>query len=286
MTFEESISALERIAAADAADSSVNPQAATRVFAHGRRTERALLLLHGFTNSPRQMSDLGELAFERGWNVYIPRLPYHGLSNRMTNALAGLREADLKTAASESVAAASQLGERLDVLGFSMGGVVAAWLGQTHDLHSVTAIAPFMGLKLTPHGLSAKIGETLAAVPNAWLWWNIWERAAQLPMHAYPRYPTHAVAELLRLGQDVLRRAVTKRPRAAHCSIIVNRGDPSQNNSVSRHLANLWSASGARCNWREMRGLGWRHDVMDPTTYPSAARLVYPIAMDALDSHT
>jgi len=231
------------------------------------------------------MSDLGELAFARGWNVFIPRLPHHGLRDRMTNALAGLREADLKTAASDGLVAASSLGERVDVLGFSMGGVMAAWLGQTHDLHSVTAIAPFMGLKLTPHRLSSLIGETLAAVPNAWLWWNIWERAAQLPMHAYPRYPTHAVAELLRLGQDVMRRAVGKRPRAAHISVIVNCDDPSQNNSVSHDLAKLWTASGANCNWRELRNLGWCHDIMDPTTYPNAAKLVYSIAMEALDSH-
>src|SRR5450755_2475127 len=232
MSFEDSVRALEQLAAADAADPAVNSESATRVLSHGRQTDRALLLLHGFTNSPRQMSDLGELAFARGWNVFIPRLPYHGLRDRMTNALARLREAELKTAASESLEAASSLGDRVDVLGFSMGGVMAAWLGQTHDLHSVTAIAPFIGLKLTPHRLSSMIGETLATLPNAWLWWNIWERGRQLPMHAYPRYPTHAVAELLRLGQDVMRRAASKRPRAAHISVIVNCDDPSQNNSV------------------------------------------------------
>jgi esterase/lipase len=280
MSFEDSVRALEQIAAADAADPAVNPQSATRVLSHGRRTARALLLLHGFTNSPRQMSDLGELAFERGWNVFIPRLPYHGLRNRMTNALAGLHEAGLKTAASESLEAASSLGERVDVL-----GLMAAWLGQTHDLHSVTAVAPFMGLKLTPHRLSSLIGETLATLPNAWLWWNIWEREGQLPMHAYPRYPTHAVAELLRLGQDVMRRAANKRPRAAHISVIVNSDDPSQNNSVSHDLAKLWIASGANCNWLELRQLGLRHDIMDPTTYPDAVRLVYSAAMEALDSH-
>ena len=38
MTFDESIRALESIAAADAADPAVNPQAVTRVYSHGRRT--------------------------------------------------------------------------------------------------------------------------------------------------------------------------------------------------------------------------------------------------------
>src|ERR1700686_4826140 len=101
MTFDESIRALESIAAADAADPAVNPDAVTRVYSHGRRTERALLLLHGFTNSPRQMADLGQLAFEHGWNVFIPRLPDHGLRDRMTDVLATLTEANLKTAAAE-----------------------------------------------------------------------------------------------------------------------------------------------------------------------------------------
>ena len=106
-----------------------------------------------------------------------------------TDALAGLTEAGLKTAASEAVSAAGSLGERLDVLGFSLGGVMAAWLGQTHDVHSVTAIAPFMGLKLTPHRLSGMISETIARAPNAWLWWSLLKRESLLPMHAYPRYP-------------------------------------------------------------------------------------------------
>jgi esterase/lipase len=284
VTFDVAVRALECVVAADAADPDINPEAAPRLFTHGRRTRRALLLLHGFTSSPRQLSDLGQLAFERGWNVFIPRLPYHGHRDRMTTALAGLSAADLKAAASQA-AAAAPLGEWFDVLGFSMGGVMTAWLGQTHDLHSATAIAPFMGIRMTPHRLSKVIGQALARAPNAWLWWNIHQRDAHLPMHGYPRYPTHAVAELLRLGQDVMRHAASERPRTQHSAIIVNRSDPTENNAISRRLARSWSASGARCAWRELSGLGLRHDIMDPTTYPNAPRLVYPIAMEALASH-
>jgi hypothetical protein len=37
----------------------VNPACRTRVYTHGARTERALLLLHGFTNCPQQFDALG-----------------------------------------------------------------------------------------------------------------------------------------------------------------------------------------------------------------------------------
>ncbi len=69
----------------------VNPLCHTRVYTHGRRVERSLVLLHGFTNCPQQFDALGRQFHERGWNVLIPRYPRHGYTDRLNTSIAELR---------------------------------------------------------------------------------------------------------------------------------------------------------------------------------------------------
>jgi hypothetical protein len=49
------------------------------------------------------------MLYERGHNVVIPRLPYHGYRNRMTTAPAALTADDLKTCGLEGLAQAREL---------------------------------------------------------------------------------------------------------------------------------------------------------------------------------
>src|SRR5689334_2676451 len=63
----------------------------TKLFDHGIQVEHVMVLLHGFTNCPEQFNELGKQYFDSGYNVFIPRMPYHGLSDRLTNELAKLR---------------------------------------------------------------------------------------------------------------------------------------------------------------------------------------------------
>src|SRR6476661_2183772 len=46
---------------------------ASLIYVHGRRTPRALVLMHGITNSPRQFRELAEQFHARGYNVIVPR---------------------------------------------------------------------------------------------------------------------------------------------------------------------------------------------------------------------
>src|SRR5256885_13724450 len=102
----------------------VNPVCRTRLYTHGRQVERSLVLLHGFTNCPRQFDELGRRFFERGWNVLIPRYPRHGYSDRLTTAIAELRAEHLMAVADRSLLAASGLGERVVVTGLSLGAIL------------------------------------------------------------------------------------------------------------------------------------------------------------------
>src|SRR5262245_9696020 len=67
----------------------------TKLYDHGKQTEHVVVLLHGFTNCPEQFNELGKQYFEAGHNVFIPRVPYHGLSDRLTDALVDLTAENL-----------------------------------------------------------------------------------------------------------------------------------------------------------------------------------------------
>src|SRR5262249_8121960 len=58
-------------------DSIVADGGATILRVHSRRAPRAVVLFHGFTNSPRQFADLADSLFAAGDNVLVPRLPHH-----------------------------------------------------------------------------------------------------------------------------------------------------------------------------------------------------------------
>ena len=109
--------ACERIDALLARDPpGLHPSYRHQVLAHGRQTERVVVLLHGITSSPPQFRALGELFHSRGHNVFIPCLPRHGMADRMTVELASLTADELRVWMDEVIDIAQGLGERVKEL--------------------------------------------------------------------------------------------------------------------------------------------------------------------------
>jgi carboxylesterase len=102
----------------------VNLACHTRLYTQGRRTERSLVLLHGFTNCPQQFDALGQHFYGLGWNVLIPRYPRHGCSDRLTTSIAELHSEQLIALANRAAEAGTGLGEQLTVAGLSLGGTL------------------------------------------------------------------------------------------------------------------------------------------------------------------
>src|SRR6266436_9400736 len=111
----------------------VNPVCRTRLYVHGHRTERSLVLLHGFTNCPQQFDALGKSFYGLGWNVLIPRYPRHGYSDRLTTSIAELRSEQLFALANRAAEAGAGLGERLTVAGLSLGGTLTGMIAQERE---------------------------------------------------------------------------------------------------------------------------------------------------------
>ncbi|MBV8639223.1 MAG: alpha/beta fold hydrolase [Candidatus Eremiobacteraeota bacterium] len=281
-SFDEAVLRARAVMARD--DDTIAPVAHTRLLEHGERRPLAVALFHGLTNHPGQYVALAPELHARGANVYVPRMPYQGYKDRMTNALAALTAEELIAASYDAVDIARGLGERVAVLGISAGGLQCAYLAQYRDDVAVSVpVAPDFAILQLPYGLSKTLGWLMLHVPNLFLWWDPRIREAQRPKTAYPRFPTHALAQTLRIGDAVSGAARRTKPLAQQITTVVNRADPAVNNEAAEAVVSEWQ--GMRKDgiaYIELRNLPENHDIIDPDNPDAATDLVYPKLIAAL----
>ncbi len=247
------------------------------VLRHDAPVPRVYLLFHGLTATPLQFEAFGRLLFDRGADVFIPRLPRHGYADRMTPALADLSAAELRDFAGASYAHARAMAGEVVVAGFSVGGLLAAYVGQHFPVHRATAIAPFMGIHGLPPSLTAATAGLLLATPNRFVFWDPRVRENLLPAHGYPRFSTHALAQAALLGQDLLRTARSERPAATGVAIVLNASESAVSNAAARGLARSWAlTTQQRIVLHHVKGLPVSHDIIEPLRHPTIVRRVYP----------
>ena len=200
-TYEEAVARLNEIRAAED-KLPLHEGGRTIVLSHGHPADRVFVLLHGFTNAPRQFRELGEDLYAAGANVVIPRLPHHGFADRLTDTHGNLTANDLIRYAEGGIDIAHGLGKRITVVGLSVSGITASWLAHTHDdIDEVFLLAPFLGLPFLPDSFTPPIAGALVRLPNTFMWWDPRVREnLPGPPYNYPRFATRPLGEALRLG--------------------------------------------------------------------------------------
>lgn len=262
----------------------INPVCHTRVYTHGRRTERALVLLHGFTNCPQQFDTLGRQFHELGWNVLIPRYPTHGHTDRLTTSIAGLRPEDLVALANRAADAGALLGEHLTVAGLSLGGILAGQLAQNRSgIGRAVLIAPMFGLRPIPGPALVGLTELAYRLPNFYIWWNRKLKDKIGPSYGYPRFATHAYAALFETGNRVLKAARKSPPKASSIAVITNAAEPQLDNRFTYQLVESWRCHGASVSAYEFPASnGLPHDLIDPANPIQNVKLVYPLVTNTI----
>jgi pimeloyl-ACP methyl ester carboxylesterase len=251
---------------------------------HGAPAKKAFVLLHGLTASPEQFSTFGRLLFERGANVLIPRLPHHGHANRLTTALESLTAEELEEFSRTTVARARELGEQVIVAGFSVGGLVAAWIAQTQPVHRAVSIAPFLGINGVPFRAGPHAMRLALRLPNRFLWWDPVLRERQMPAHGYPRYPTHAIGQVYRMVLELFDSARDTAPKASEIALVLNSSETTVNNRNAMRLARMWSAHREGVvETHHLSGLPPSHDIIEPLRSPDVVARVYPQLLDFID---
>ncbi len=115
----------------------------------------AILFLHGWTSSPRELRFLAQEVAAAGFTCYGPLLPGHGLT---MEALAPTRYSDYLSHAISVFDDLTIRYDRVSVCGLSMGGLLGLQMALTREVANLVLIAPF----LRPWGRTF-------GIPNDWL---------------------------------------------------------------------------------------------------------------------
>ena len=279
--------AIERIAAIRAAETSpdLHPLCVTRAYTHGERVGNAIVFLHGFTACPDQFDQLGRLYYEKGYNVYIPRLPRHGDTDPLGKSLQGMTAEELAETAMQAVDIARGLGERVVVSGLSGGGTMTLWLSQNRtDVALAAPMAPFLGISMIPPFVSRALGHLPRLVPDFFIWWDPINKVNNPFAAPYSdtRFPVHAALEILRLSLSAQAQGRVTRPAAGSIVMISNANDKTVNNRDIASFTNIWKTYGddVVTAFQFEQSLGLPHDLIRPDRSDARVDLVYPKLME------
>lgn len=262
--YDRAIALISQRQAAD--DRVAVPGARSILLTHGQPTRRAFVLLHGLTDSPLQFAPLAARFYAGGDNVFVPRLPHHGLRGGNAGALAALNHEELGRFADSIAASAVGLGDSVVVVGLSLGGTIAAWMAQRHALSRAVLIAP----ALEPGRIPAMIDRPLVGLVDHLP--NLTRLSAPVVGRPdrEPGFSTHAVAEIFELGRSELRAAARVAPATQSAVVLVNADDRTIKLSVAESLAREWKRAGATISVFELPdSLRLPHDIFDGVRGPA-----------------
>ena len=285
-SYKDALTRIQTIQTEEAA-LDLRPECATQLQTHGEKTDTVIVFLHGFTSCPEQFVALGQEFYDRGYNVYIPRTPRHGIDNRRGEPLKGLTAEEMAEFAHQTADIAQGLGERVVVSGISGGGAMATYLSQEReDVNIAAPIAPFLGIGFIPRQLNRSFANLFLIVPDFWQWWDPVHKENN-PLSApysYTRYPLHALLENMRLGYATEEDAKRTKPAASKIIVITNANDESVNNGVVAEFEQMWEEHGDEnlVLFQFDKSLGLPHDLITPTRPGARVDLVYPKLLELI----
>jgi carboxylesterase len=279
-TYEEAMARVKALQAKDGPG--VRDDSRTRIWTQGQKAEHALVYYHGYTNAPPQFNQLGEELCNLGYNVLVPRLPYHGLNDPLTEEQAKMTAEDMAALTQETVDIACGLGEKVTICGLSAGGVMAAWAAQFRpDVDLAVVMGPAYGMPFVPAWVSGMARGLIGILPNMFIWWDprVKEKIVG-PAHAYPRFSTKGLAQTFRLGNEVRDAAKTTKPAARKIQVILSDFDAAIALPTAKKVTEEWKAHGADVSeYIFAKDLKIWHDMIDPAQSTQQIDVVYPVIL-------
>jgi alpha-beta hydrolase superfamily lysophospholipase len=273
--YAEAAVSIERRQVAD--DSVVMPGGRSIFMSQHRRTPRVYVLLHGFTDSPRQFEELGAWLAARGDNVYIPRLPHHA-ERKGVGELGRVRVAELVAFGDSAVDVARGLGDTVTVIGLSVGGAIGGWIAEHRpDVFRVVLVAPALAPGRISTGSAEEtnaIAELIGRLPGV--------TRASAPDTTRPDFvqgiSTRGLSEVMKLGSLVRQEAEKMPSKVARIVMLLNENDHTVSGEASVALAKLWSESSSLVLLYQFPvALGLPHNLMESTARGGKLELVHPV---------
>ncbi|UCD41209.1 MAG: alpha/beta fold hydrolase [Chloroflexota bacterium] len=285
--YEEALVRIEAVQAAEAEIPDLSPECGSILMTHEEKVANVIVFLHGFTSCPDQFAALGEEYFNRGYNVFIPRQPRHGLQEFDGSPLKGLNAEELAAFGNQIADISQGLGERVVVVGLSGGGAVTTWLAQERDdIDLAVPIAPFLGIGFIPRPLTRPLTNLILLIPDFHQWWDPVHQLSN-PLSAsysYRGYQMHALFENLRLGFVAEEDAKKVKPATGGILVITNANDESVNNEVVAEFEQLWLEHGEQFlqTFQFEKELEIPHDMITVSRPNGRVDIVYPKLLELI----
>lgn len=257
-----------------------------------------VVMIHGLTNCPKQFEALAEkVSTETGAGVLVPRVPHHGLADRMNLESSKVSGEVLRGFAEDIgrvVAQARQDGGSVTVMGLSLGGTLTAWIAQHYPVDHAIVIAPVLGVPGYGRSMNRPmINFSRLNREDFWWWDDELKEHVPGPVYAYPRYSVFSVGEVLRMAIHLEREAKESAPQCRLITFVGNESDEAVSHSAIDSLKGLWGSHPgveiASHTFPASPRLS--HDLIDPNqvivleeggTLPARPDLVYPVLVDMI----
>jgi carboxylesterase len=257
----------------------MSPLADSILLEHGEKTDRVYVLIHGWTNSPHQWEPFAQELYDRGHNVMVVRMPYHGLESHNVGELKHIKPEMLSTYMDDVTDVAVGFGDDVRVVGLSVGGTVAAWAGQNRsDVDLVMTISPMFGMGVLPGWANTFMMNLFSRLPN----FNLPDPNEPEREHVYRGQSSKGVAEALIFGKSVLKQAESTPPAVKELIVVTNANDTTISNEDVYYLADQWEQHGGHVTRYEFpKELGLPHNSIDKTSNPDTD-IVYDKLLELL----
>lgn len=137
-------------------------------------------------------------------------------------------------------------------------------------------VSPLFGVGMVPEALTVAASNLASWLPNRFVWWDDQLQAERGPAHAYPRYATRAVGQILRLGLAV-QAAAGVHAAPARMLVVSHDQDETVSHARTRRMLSLWQTQGSRVQHQQLQlGVALGHDVIDPRKPDAQVDRVYP----------
>jgi len=165
--------------------------------------ETGVLLIHGFTGTPKEMQRLGEYLHERGLTVHAPLLPGHGGTLAQINRV---RWQEWGAAVEEAYAALQTRCAQVFVGGFSMGALLALWLAAHHtDMPGLVLYAPPLKIASRWLWLAPVLRHVFQSFPKSkGAASDLLDPEAEAYLGGFEQRPVPAIAELYHMQKAVV----------------------------------------------------------------------------------
>ena len=246
----------------------MSPKSGSVLLTHGQPAEKVYVLIHGWTNSPFQWVDFGQMLYDQGYNVLILRIPYHGLTSGKVGELSQATPEVMRDYADDVVDIAAGLGDEVDVVGLSVGGSIASWIAQNRpDVTRVMSISPMYGIGRLPDFMNYLLLNFASRAPN----FNPTDPSEPQREHVYRGQSSRGVANAMLFGKALFEQAAEEGPAVTQIIVITNDNDTTVNNNLTDDLTALWQNDGVEPLVHVFPlEYGYPHNSIDRTSNPQA----------------